>query len=136
MNDPIIDMLNRIKNAQAVLKETAVIPFSNIKYEIAKILEKEGFVKKVEKRGRKDKKFLEIYLNYYTNEEDRQNKRPAVSGAKRISKLGKRIYKGSKDIKMTKGGDALVIVSTSKGLMTGKEARQKKIGGEVVCEIW
>lgn len=136
MNDPIIDMLNRIKNAQAVLKETAVIPYSNMKYEIAKILEKEGFVKKVEKKGRKEKKFLEIYLNYYPDETDRQKKKPAVSGVKRISKLGKRIYKGFKDIKMTKGADALIIVSTSKGLMAGKDAKQKRLGGEVVCEIW
>lgn len=136
MNDPITEMLNSIKNAQAVLKETAVVPFSKMKYEIAKILEKEEFVKKIEKKGRKEKKFLEIFLKYYSNEIERQKKQPAISGIKRISKLGKRIYKNSKSIKMTKGTKGIVIVSTSKGIMTGKRAKQEKLGGEVICEIW
>lgn len=125
MVDPIADMLNRIRNAQAVLKETVDFPFSNLKYEIAKILEKSGFVKKVEKK----KNNLEISLKY-------ENKIPVISGLKRISKSGQRIYASWQEIKKIKGGYGLAVVSTSRGLMTDKEARKQKLGGEVLCKIW
>jgi len=129
MTDPITDMLNRIRNAQAVLKETVEVPFSNLKYEIAKILEKNGFIEKVEKKGKKTKKIIEITLKY-------DNKIPAISGLKRISKPGQTIYLGHRKIKRVKGGYGIAIISTSKGLMTDKEARKQKLGGEVICEIW
>jgi small subunit ribosomal protein S8 len=129
MMDPISDMLTSIKNAQAVFKETVEIPFSNLKYEIAKILEKEKFIEKVEKKGKKTKRIIEITLKY-------QDKAPAISGLKRISKPGQRIYLPAKKIKRVKGGYGIAIISTSKGLMTNKEARKKKLGGEVLCEIW
>jgi small subunit ribosomal protein S8 len=134
MNDPIADMLNRIRNSQAVLAETVLIPYSNIKYEIARILEKSGFVKKVDKKGRKER-FLEIFLKYHTDELNRQEKTSAISGLRRISKTGKRIYRPANDIKMTKGR-GIVIVSTSSGIMTGVEAKKKNLGGEVICEVW
>jgi len=127
--DPITDMLNRIRNAQAVLKETVDISFSNLKYEIAKILEKEKFINKAEKKGKKTKKIIEITLKYH-------EKIPAISGLKRISKPGQRIYKPVKQIKKVKGGYGIAIISTSKGLMTDKEARKQKLGGEVLCEVW
>jgi len=129
MVDPITDMLNRIRNAQAVLKETVEVPFSNLKYEIAKILEKNGFIEKVEKKGKKTKKIIEITLKY-------DNKIPAISGLKRISKPGQTIYLGHRKIKRVKGGYGVAIISTSKGLMTDKEARKQKLGGEVICEVW
>ena len=129
MVDPITDMLNRIRNAQAVLKETVEVPFSNLKYEIAKILEKNGFIEKVEKKGKKTKKIIEITLKY-------DNKIPAISGLKRISKPGQTIYLGHRKIKRVKGGYGVAIISTSKGLMTDKEARKQKLGGEVICEAW
>jgi len=129
MTDPITDMLNRIRNAQAVLKETVEVPFSNFKYEIAKILEKNGFIEKVEKKGKKTKKIIEITLKY-------DNKIPAISGLKRISKPGQTIYLGHRKIKRVKGGYGIAIISTSKGLMTDKEARKQKLGGEVICEAW
>ena len=129
MTDPITDMLNRIRNAQAVLHPTVDVPFSNLKYEIAKILAKHGFVEKIEKKGRKVKKNIEITLKY-------QDKIPAISGLKRISKPGQRIYKNAKEIKSVKGGYGVAVISTSKGLMTDKEARKKKLGGEIICEIW
>jgi len=129
MVDPITDMLNRIRNAQAVLKETVEVPFSNLKYEIAKILEKNGFIEKVEKKGKKTKKIIEITLKY-------DNKIPAISGLKRISKPGQTIYLGHRKIKRVKGGYGIAIISTSKGLMTDKEARKQKLGGEVICEVW
>jgi small subunit ribosomal protein S8 len=133
MTDPVADMLNRIRNAQAVLKETVDIPLSNLRYEIAKILEKGGFVAEVEKKGKKTKKVIEITLKY-------NEKIPVISGLKRISKPGQRIYKRAKELKPVKGGYGIAIISTSKGggggLMTDKEARKQKLGGEVICEIW
>ncbi len=130
MTDPITDMLNRIRNAQAVHHQTVDIPFSNLKYEIAKILEKEGFVEKVEKKGRRVKKIIEISLKYD------ENKLPFISGLKRISKPGQRIYLPAEKIKRVKSGYGIAIISTSKGLMTDKEARKNKLGGEIICEIW
>jgi len=130
MTDPVTDMLNRIRNAQAVLKETVDIPISNLRYEIAKILEKGGFVAEVEKKGKKTKKVIEITLKY-------NEKVPVISGLKRISKPGKRIYKKAKELKPVRGGYGIAVISTSKGgLMTDKEARKQKLGGEVICEIW
>jgi small subunit ribosomal protein S8 len=126
---PIADMLNRIRNAQAVQKETVEVPFSNINLEIAKILEKNDFVGKAEKKGKKMKKIIEIDLKY-------DGKTPAVSGLKIISRPGQRIYVQSKHIKIVRGGYGISIVSTSKGLMTNKEARKQKVGGELICEIW
>ena len=135
--DPISDMLVAIKNAQAVKKETVDIPFSKIKFEIAKILEREGFVakvdkikKKIQKGKKKPKPFLKITLKYD------ENKTGAISDIKRISKPGQRIYLPYRKIKSSKGGYGIFIVSTPKGLMTDKEARKQKMGGEIICEIW
>jgi len=127
--DPIADMLNKIKNAQAVFQPTVDIPFSQIKFEICKILAKEKFIESLEKKGRKNKRTIRITLKY-------NEKVPAISGLKRVSKPGQRIYLPSKDIKRVSGGYGISIVSTSKGLMINKEARKNKLGGEVICEIW
>jgi len=127
--DPISDILTAIRNAQAAKKVEVEIPLSNLKYEIAKILERKGFVAKVEKKGKKMKKMVEITLKY-------SNKSPAISGLKKISKPGQRIYKKAKELRPVKGGYGIAIISTSKGLMTDKEARKQKLGGEVLCEIW
>ncbi|MFH1656651.1 MAG: 30S ribosomal protein S8 [Candidatus Nealsonbacteria bacterium] len=143
MIDPIVDMLNRIRNSQAVFKETVSIPFSNLKYEIAKILEKRGYIEKIEKKGRKEKKFIELTLKYEQNlselndkKESRQKKEPVILGLKRISKQGQRIYKNYKGIKLVRGGYGMAIVSTPKGLMTDRDAKKSKLGGEILCEIW
>jgi small subunit ribosomal protein S8 len=127
--DPISDMLTSIRNAIGVGKPTVSIPFSNLKYEIARILQRQGFVAEVVKKGRIPKKVIEITLKYNEG-------KPAISGLKRISKPGQRIYKGFKEIKPVKAGYGIAIISTSKGLMTDKEARKQKLGGEVICEIW
>ncbi len=136
--DPISDMLNRMRNAQAVSKEQVVVPFSNLKYEIAKILEAKGFIKAAEKKGRTQNRTIEITLKYQSLPESLADDKmtPAISGLKRISKPGQRIYKSFKEIKAIRGGYGLAIISTSKGLMTDKEARKHKAGGEVICEIW
>jgi|SRR3989344_2247465 len=128
--DPITDILNRIRNAQAVLKPEVLIPFSNLKYEITKILEKSGFIEKTEKRGKKTGRIIAITLKY----EDKN--KPAISGLRRISKQGQRIYVNYRKIRPIKGGYGMTIISTSKGLMTNKEAKRQKLGGEVLCEIW
>ena len=127
--DPIADMLTSIRNAQAVSKETVKVPFSKLKFELAKVLEKNGFLKKVEKKGRGIKKFIEIKLKY-------EDKIPVISGIKKISKPGQRIYSGSKELRPVRSGYGISIISTSKGLMTNKEARKQNIGGEVICQVW
>ncbi|OGZ26668.1 MAG: 30S ribosomal protein S8 [Candidatus Nealsonbacteria bacterium RIFOXYB1_FULL_40_15] len=125
MTDPIADMLNRIINAQAVSKESVSFPFSKIKFEMVSLLQREGFVQNVEKKGRKEKRIIKIDL-----------KNNAIAGVKRVSKPGQRIYVQSKEIKFVRGGQGLAIISTSKGLMTEKEARKNRLGGELICQIW
>lgn len=129
MTDPIADMLNQIKNAQALSREEVKIPFSKLKYEIAKILEREKFIEKIEKPGKKERKVIKINLKYDKN-------KPAIVGLKRVSKPGRRVYFPVESIKSIKGGYGIAIISTSKGLMTNRQARKEKIGGEVICEIW
>ncbi len=127
--DTIADMLTLIRNAQAVLKETVAIPYSEIKFEIAKILKKENFIEGIEKKGRKTKKSIEIKLKY-------DDKKPAISSLRRVSRPGQRIYTTAGKIKKVRDGYGITIISTSKGLMTNKEARKKNLGGEIICEIW
>ncbi|MBC7074303.1 30S ribosomal protein S8 [Candidatus Parcubacteria bacterium] len=136
MVDVVSDMLVQIKNAQMVKKPEVLVPFSKFKFEIAKVLQKEGFVLNIEKVKRKIKKgkmkakpFIKITLKY-------EDGTGAISGIKRISKPGQRIYKGYKDLKPTVKGKGVLIVSTSKGVMSHKEAKKLKVGGEVICEVW
>mgnify|MGYP001602952743 CR=1 FL=1 len=129
MLDPISDMLNRIRNAQAAKKETVDVPFSKLLYELGKVLEKKGFLKNVDFRGKKPKKLIEIRLRY-------TDKIPAVSGAKRVSKPGQRMYVSAREIRRIKGGYGITVLSTSKGLMAGQDAKTEHIGGEVLCEVW
>lgn len=126
--DPIANFLVQIKNAQAVKHETVKVSFSKIRYELARILAKEGFIKKVKKKGRKQKHLL-ITLDY-------ENGKPKITNLKRVSKPGQRFYTSAKDLKPVRGGYGISIVSTSKGLMTNKEARKKNLGGEIICEVW
>ena len=129
MVDPISDMLTRIRNAQAISNETVLVPFSNLKLNLAKILEKEGLIGKVNVQGRKINKIIEIKLSYKDGE-------PAINSIKRISKQGQRIYIKKDEIKPIRQGYGLSIISTSKGLMTNIEAKKKRLGGEVICEIY
>lgn len=125
MTDPIADMLNRIKNAQAVGHESASFGFSNMKYEIAGILQRKGVIRGAEKKGRKEKKIIKVIL-----------KSPQESfQVKRVSKPGQRIYVSANNIKPVRAGYGFLIISTPKGLMDGKEAKKNKVGGEILCEI-
>jgi len=127
--DPITDMLNQIKNAQAVGKTDVLVPLSKIKNEIAMILSKGGFVGEVKKIMKGRASALKISLKY-------NDKAPAIMGAKRVSKPGQRIYQTVHEIKKVRGGYGISIISTSRGLMTGKEARKNKLGGEGLLEVW
>jgi len=129
MIDPITDLLNQIRNAQAVAKQEFSITASNIKYEIAKILVDNGFIEDVKKTNKGKMKTLKITLKY-------ENNIPKIAGLKRVSKQGQRIYQNSKEIKKIMGGYGISIVSTPKGLMIGKDAKKQNLGGEVICEVW
>lgn len=137
MVDVISDMLVQIKNAQMVKKPEVFVPFSKLKFEIAKVLKKEGFVeevekvkRKVEKGKKKPKPFIKIKLKY---DEDGIG---AITGIKKISKPGQRIYMGYKDLRPKVVGKGVLILSTSKGILSHKEAKKLKVGGEVLCEVW
>ena len=129
MTDPITDLLNQIRNAQAVGKAEVLLPLSKIKNEIANILVKEGFIGEAKKTVKGKARVLKITLKY-------DDGVPAIAGLKRVSKPGQRIYEGFSEIRKVHGGYGMSIVSTSKGLMTNKEARKQKLGGEVICQIW
>jgi small subunit ribosomal protein S8 len=126
---PLADMLTKIRNAQAVGHLTVEIPFSNLNFEVAKIMQKSGFIAKAEKKGRKINKTIEIGLKY-------NDSNPVIMGLEVVSKPGQRIYWSSTEIEKVKDGYGIAIMSTSKGLMTNKEARKQKIGGELMCRIW
>jgi len=130
ITDSIADQIIRIKNAQLAFKDKVLIPYSKLKFQIALILAREGFIKSVEKKTKKTAKFIEIVLKY------QNNRKQAISGIKRISKPGRRIYIGYKDIRPSKQGFGRFIISTPKGLMTDKEAKRNKLGGEILFEIW
>jgi len=129
VTDPVADMLTIIRNAQKVGQKTVELPFSKFKFELAKIIKRAGYIEEAAKRGKKNKKSLEIVLKY-------QDKTPCISEIKRISKPGRRVYISSKSIRPVKQGFGMMVVSTSRGLMTDKDARKQKLGGEVICEMW
>ena len=133
LTDPIADMLTRIRNASAVFKKEAFIPFSKQKEEIAKILFKKGYLGKIRKQkieNRKRKNLnLVVELRY-------ESGKPVISGIERVSRPGLRIYLPYKRLPKVLSGFGMTIVSTSKGLMTGSQAKKKRLGGEVICKIW
>jgi small subunit ribosomal protein S8 len=130
MSDPIADMLTRIRNANIVRHETVEVPASTIKKEIAEILKKEGFIRDAEYVEDSKQGIIRIFLKYGPNNER------VITGLKRISKPGLRVYTKSQEVPKVLGGLGIAIISTSHGVMTDKDARQAKSGGEVVCYIW
>lgn len=130
MSDPIADMLTRIRNANTVRHETVEIPASTIKKEIAEILKKEGFIRDAEYIEDNKQGIIRLFLKYGPNNER------VISGLKRISKPGLRVYTKSTEVPRVLGGLGIAIISTSKGVMTDKDARQSKAGGEVICYVW
>ena len=130
VNDPIADMLTRIRNAQIAKHDVVVLPASNTKKAIAKILLAEGYVKSVDFFDEAPQGSIKIALKYVNG------KQPVIAGLKRISKPGLRVYAKSEELPKVLGGLGIAIISTSKGLMTDKEARKEMIGGEVLAYIW
>jgi small subunit ribosomal protein S8 len=130
MTDPIADMLTRIRNANTVRHETVEIPASKIKREIAVILKQEGFVRDAEFIDDNKQGIIRLFLKYG------QNNERVITGLKRISKPGLRVYAKSTELPRVLGGLGIAILSTSQGLMTDKAARQAKTGGEIVCYVW
>jgi small subunit ribosomal protein S8 len=131
MSDPVADMLARIKNAYTANMETVNIPYSKLKGEIARILDEEGFIKSVEtKKDEGIQGVIKIHLKY--NEENIS----AISGFKKISRPGLRVYAEKNKIPKTMGGLGIVIISTSKGVLTDAKARETGVGGEVICSVW
>ena len=129
MTDPIADMLTRIRNANQNRAAYVVIPTSKVKEEIAKILKDEGFIEDYTIDGERVQKNITLTLKY-------KNKERVITGLKRISKPGLRVYAGVDEIPTVLNGLGIAIISTSKGIMTDKEARKLSLGGEVVAYIW
>ncbi|NLE69275.1 MAG: 30S ribosomal protein S8 [Clostridiales bacterium] len=131
VNDPIADMLTRIRNAQIAKHDTVLVPASNAKKAIAKILLEEGYIKAYDKIDDGVQGQIRLTLKYVNNKQQ-----PVIAGLRRISKPGLRVYAGHQELPRVLGGLGVAIISTSKGLMTDRKARQDKLGGEVLAYIW
>jgi small subunit ribosomal protein S8 len=129
ITDPIADMLTRIRNAIMASHETVLVPSSNMKLSMVKILKEEGFIDRYEVLKGKPQAMIKIHLKY-------TDERPAILGLERISKPGLRVYVEKKEIPRVYGGLGIAILSTSKGIMTGQEAWKRRLGGEILCYVW
>ncbi len=127
-NDPIADFLTRIRNAQMAGQETITAPSSKMKVRIAKILEAEGYVEAVREDAEGSKKVLVVELSY-------KGREPKIRSIKRISKPGLRVYRKADELPRVMSDIGIAIVSTSAGIMTNKDARRRKLGGEILCEV-
>ena len=131
MSDPIADMLTRIRNANTAKHDTVDIPSSKMKVAIADILVDEGYIEKYELLDSKTGKQIHVTMKYANNKKDK-----IITGIKRISKPGLRIYAGKDEIPSVLGGLGIAILSTNQGIITDKEARKRKVGGEVLAFVW
>lgn len=130
MTDPIADMLTRIRNANLVRHEKVEVPASKMKRAIAEILKNEGYIRDAEYIQDGPQGTIRLFLKYGKNNER------VITGLKRISKPGRRVYVGHADLPRVLGGLGIAIISTSKGIMTDREARKLGVGGEVICYVW
>jgi small subunit ribosomal protein S8 len=130
MTDPISDMLTRIRNGLMVRKAFVLVPSSKIKVAIAQILLEEGFIQGYEITNERPQSNIRVWLKY---DDDR---RPVVTGMERVSKPGRRVYKGKRNLPWVLSGLGIAIVSTPRGVMTDREARRQGVGGEVLCYVW
>jgi len=128
--DPIADLLTRIRNANAIYRESVEVPASKIKESIAKVLTREGYIKGYRVKVKEGKRFIELYLKYS------QDKERVITHLERVSKPGRRIYASKDEIPRVRRGLGICILSTPKGILTDKEARKEGVGGEVLCYIW
>lgn len=130
-NDTISDMLTRIRNACAVRHPTTQVPTTRMTRSIAQVLQEEGFIESFEEVGEGVKKHLVISLKY-----KERNRQPIINTLQRVSKPGLRVYSNRKDLPRVLGGIGIAIISTSKGIMTDREARRQNVGGEILCYVW
>ncbi|MCL6450971.1 MAG: 30S ribosomal protein S8 [Acetobacteraceae bacterium] len=130
MTDPIADMLTRIRNAAMARHDYVLIPASQLKIAIAKILKEEGFIRDYEVLKDTPQRTIRVWLSYTGKKE------PVVTGLKRISKPGLRVYAKSREMPRVRGGLGIAIVSTPRGIMSAKQARRLNVGGEILCYVW
>jgi small subunit ribosomal protein S8 len=130
MTDPISDMMTRIRNATTVRHDRTDVPASKMKLELAKILKQEGYIRTFKLLEEGPQGVLRIYLKYADDGE------PVIHGMKRISKPGRRVYRGVADLPKVRAGLGVAVISTNRGVITDEQARSLSVGGEVLCEIW
>ncbi len=130
MTDPIADMLTRIRNALMRRKQYVLVPSSKMNRAIAQILVDEGYIKRVDVLKQKPRPMLRLWLKYD------KDKKPVITGLKRVSKPGRRIYVGKDEIPWVLSGIGIAILTTSRGVMTDRQARRLGVGGEVICYVW
>ena len=130
VNDPIADMLTKVRNAAMARHEKVDVPASKLKLEIVKILKTEGYIKNFKKINQDGLNCIRLFLKY-----DESNA-PVIHGLQKVSTPGRRVYSGYKDLPRVHNGYGTVIVSTSQGVTTGKKAAEKMVGGELICTIW
>ncbi len=137
MIDSISDMLTRIRNSSVVEHSEVVMPMSKIKFAIAEVLVKENFIEKVERVvDENNDKFENIRITLKYDQVSSTLKKSSIEGIRQVSKQGQRVYTKKTDIHKVKNGFGISVISTSQGVMTGKNARKKGLGGEVICEVW
>jgi small subunit ribosomal protein S8 len=129
-SDPIADMLTRVRNAMAARHPKVDVPASKLKTEIARILKEEGYIANFKVAEEGVKKVIKIYLKYATDNS------PVVTGIERVSRPGCRTYVGKTDIPRVQGGLGISILTTARGVMTGRTARKEGVGGEILCRVW
>lgn len=132
-NDPIADMLTRVRNALTAGKLKVIVPKSNIKIEIARILKEEGYVDDYSIGDETPVPLIHIQLKYFGSRRDR---RPVITQLRRISKPGRRVYRKRSELPIVLSGTGIAIITTPKGVMTAQQARRSGVGGEVLCYIW
>ena len=130
VNDPLGDFINILKNANATKSEVVLSPYSKLKEAVASVLKNEGYLSFVSAKGKGAKKVLETGLVY------KKDGSPKITSTKRISKPGKRVYRGFKDVRPVKFGRGALVLSTPQGILSGKDAQKTKAGGEALFEIW
>ena len=130
LTDPVADMLTRVRNALQARHQKVDIPASRLKLEIARILKEEGYISNFKTTEEDGRAVLRVYLKYGANNE------AAIRDLERISRPGCRVYIGRDEIKRVQGGLGISIMTTPKGVMTGRQARREGVGGELLCEIW
>ncbi|MGQ9511209.1 MAG: 30S ribosomal protein S8 [Thermaceae bacterium] len=134
LTDPIADMLTRIRNATRVYKEHTDVPASRFKEEILKVLAREGFIRGYERVEVEGKPYLRVHLKYGPRRGTRYEQ--VINQIRRISRPGRRVYVGVKEIPRVRRGLGIAILSTPKGVLTDREARKEGVGGELICEVW